>query len=349
MRKEGTQIEPQNLQLHFVLSLERSGSTLLSSVLNANENVISPIEEPFVSYNYHKYKHISSWNRKIIESFVEDAFFLGTTNMRYLYPPKDELVSWLTKQCVNRELTYLSFCKLFYLRAIPEKNAESITCIVDKQIRLAYDWRKLSKISNDSKFVVLKRNPVDNVASRIAREMGPSVNPVYLAEVYSYHFSNTEFLKKEFPDKVIEVLYEDLVSNTEITIRKVCQFLDIEFVPQMLNHRTSLEFLESKVDDEGLAKKWSKHAQLKEGVHKENIDSGKALVSEAEAMKISNICKDVYPGVRMASTNFSFMDRIAILRAFFVKQIIFRFYLLAPLSLKKGMRWLNKKVRKRKL
>ena len=45
------------IQIHFVLCTERTGSSMLSLMLNLNQEVISPSEEQFALYFYKKYKN----------------------------------------------------------------------------------------------------------------------------------------------------------------------------------------------------------------------------------------------------------------------------------------------------
>ena len=44
------------IQIHFVLCTERTGSSMLSLMLNLNQEVISPSEEQFALYFYKKHK-----------------------------------------------------------------------------------------------------------------------------------------------------------------------------------------------------------------------------------------------------------------------------------------------------
>ncbi|WP_348240372.1 sulfotransferase, partial [Salmonella enterica] len=39
----------------------------------------------------------------------------------------------------------------------------------------------------------------------------------------------------------IEIRYEDLVTDTEPTVRRVCEFIDLEFHPQMLRYHERAE------------------------------------------------------------------------------------------------------------
>jgi hypothetical protein len=59
----------KNIKLNFILATARVGSTLLVSMLNAHQNVISTSEEPFAYNLYPKYSKVKKWTSKVILFF----------------------------------------------------------------------------------------------------------------------------------------------------------------------------------------------------------------------------------------------------------------------------------------
>ena len=51
-----TRQQIERIPIHFILCTERTGSSLLSLMLNISPKVLSPSEEPFALFLYNKYK-----------------------------------------------------------------------------------------------------------------------------------------------------------------------------------------------------------------------------------------------------------------------------------------------------
>ena len=62
------------IQVHFILCTERTGSSLLANMLNMHPELIVPSEEPFALYFRKKYQHKTHWTESELIHFV-DVFF----------------------------------------------------------------------------------------------------------------------------------------------------------------------------------------------------------------------------------------------------------------------------------
>lgn len=110
---------PQSLSLNFILSTGKSGSTLLSSMLNMHTNIISTIEEPFAYNLYPKYKGVTDWNEKIITEFCSDFFLFSEGKLELQFSNKNELYFILKEN--QKNLTGELAIKLSYLAFFPDK------------------------------------------------------------------------------------------------------------------------------------------------------------------------------------------------------------------------------------
>jgi Sulfotransferase family len=63
-------------------------------------------------------------------------------------------------------------------------------------------------------------------------------------------------VRSDFSDRILQIRYEDLVLETEDTLRKICAFIGEEFEPQMLPWQL-------KVDEQVAARERDIHAKLK--------------------------------------------------------------------------------------
>ena len=83
------------------------------------------------------------------------------------------------------------------------------------------------------------------------------------------------WMSSEFRERILLVRYEDLVINTEATLRQICKFIDEEFEPQMLTWQERVDEqvpereqvrhtkLKSRIDAEGVAR-WRKEMSARE-------------------------------------------------------------------------------------
>ena len=68
----------------FILGRPRSGTTLLKTLFDAHPNVKIPPELPIFLPLYQKFKHVKTWDREHILSFVDHVFQPNVFNNRNL-------------------------------------------------------------------------------------------------------------------------------------------------------------------------------------------------------------------------------------------------------------------------
>ena len=72
-----TQEKLDAIELHFILCTERTGSSLLSLMLNLHSSILCPSEEPFALYFWNTYKNKIDWEEKDIINYVNSFFTLA--------------------------------------------------------------------------------------------------------------------------------------------------------------------------------------------------------------------------------------------------------------------------------
>ena len=81
----------KKIPMVFIMGKERSGTTLLQTLLDAHPNIVAPPESEFIVLLYPRFGKIKKWTKKKIYDFLEEL---------YQEP-------WITKiWCINR--TYLT-------------------------------------------------------------------------------------------------------------------------------------------------------------------------------------------------------------------------------------------------
>ena len=105
--------EINRLPFFFILGRGRSGTTLLQSMLDANENVIIPFESRLIIHLKTRYGKVVTWNHQLIEAMIDDLYkdhkFAVSWNVN-----KQELTDKL-KSFPLEKLNFQNICKIIYL------------------------------------------------------------------------------------------------------------------------------------------------------------------------------------------------------------------------------------------
>jgi len=114
-------------------------------------------------------------------------------------------------------------------------------------------------------------------------------------------------------DSYFEVRYEDLVLHPESTLRKICQFLDVQFSPQMLEyHRSGRDELPNKslrwhqnsvrAPDPALVGQWKQKMSISDRTIFEELagDALKTFGYETEKLSTTKLsrAKEIYYAIR---------------------------------------------------
>jgi hypothetical protein len=235
-------IDLKNISLNFILSTGRTGSTLLSTMLNVHSNIISTSEEPF-SYNlYPKYQSISVWNDKTIDEFVFDFFLFSEGKLKTQFGSKEDLTLLLKEH--QSTLTASRAIKLAYFAFFPQKDKTNVDTIVDKELKFHHFLEEINTFYPTSKFILLTRDPRDNVLIKLKKvaKQGRYGNLYFFSKMWAYEYGILlKKLNKIEKNRVIFVKYEDLINDTENVLKNICTFLNISFEPGMLNYHEEVK------------------------------------------------------------------------------------------------------------
>ncbi|HWY38154.1 MAG TPA: sulfotransferase [Bacteroidia bacterium] len=286
----------EGIKLNFILATARTGSTLLSSMLNAHPNVISTIEEPFAFNLFPKYKRAKKWTTKTIQEFCYDFYLFSEGKLGIQFGTKKELETLLEthKPNLNAEVAI----KLAYLCFFPNKEKKEITAIVDKQLKFHSHLEKVARFYPTSKFIILYRDPRDTVllTQKVLKIEGKDHTNIYeIAHSWNYVYGRLSDLKTGIgTDRFLEMKYEDLVLNPEAELKKVCSFLNISYNPAMLQYDEQIK--KEMIENENRLGEDTKnlisllHGGLSQKVHTEKINIWKQELKPAEVNLVWSVC-----------------------------------------------------------
>lgn len=224
----------------FVIGNPRSGTSLLRIMLNSHSAIVIPPECGFIHWWYKKYKN---WNSKSsITEFITD---LKTSKKIETWQLDFEaLASFLETQKIEtyNELVFLVVS--FYGSSIHQKQNPLV--LGDKNNYYIDHLDTLQRIAPDSKFLIIIRDPRDVYCSYkgIAELNTKSIYVPKLPqsiENFTENWKNNQseilkFIKTLDSEQFTVINYEDLVLESESNLRKVCEFLDLEFEEKMLHY-----------------------------------------------------------------------------------------------------------------
>ena len=277
----------ENLSFNFILGFERSGTTLLSQLINAHPNAISPPENLLILQFYHKFKNKTSWAKNDIDYLVDNILWEGMKSMNLWGVDKKSLKSALYPLMPNT--TYPSIVKKIYTQFIVAKQKKDLRVIVDKNNPFTYHYEKLQKLFPDAKFIFLVRDYRGVFLSRKSKKVFYKSQNPYVSGIMWKTINEKIFYKLE--NKLI-VRYEDLIANTEKELTKICAYLNIPFDNSMLDYQENLNaMLEKSQNEQTLKMMKFIGASLFKPIDKTLINNWEHKLSENEIKTLDAICQ----------------------------------------------------------
>lgn len=330
-----------NISLNFIVSTSRTGSTLLTSMLNMHKEVLSFSEEPFLYSLYPKYKHITNWTDRVIEQFCYDFYLFSEANLKFQFGKKEDLQKILQQNKIG--LNIENAMKLTCLNFLPHKDKSQIKTIVDKELKFHHVLSEVADFYPNSKFIVLVRDPRDTVLINIKKKEKEktSANLIEIAKTWDYVYQilcdKITLLDKS---RCIKIKYEDLVENPEDTLKKISRFININYDSNMLNYNE--EIIKTIEQASPIVKNHivTTHEGLIQKVNTKKIGVWKKELSKQQSDTIWSICAQtaINNGYQKDSSDIiSYMNIINsyhLMRFYITNVFIPKIYFSAPFILK---------------
>ena len=192
--------------LLFLVSLPRSGSTLLQRILSSHKN-IHTLPEPWLLLPL-----LSCYDPGIASAKYSHSHAVGAIKEFSRMSAFDELIR--------------NFVLDVYDSAMPHGIDSGL--FLDKTPRYYMILNTIKKMFPEAKIILLKRNPLDVLLSIYNTYGGHALTN------HSYDLTKGPSMIHEFrnsaqfDDQCFEVRYEDITMNTEETLTKLAHFLDLD-------------------------------------------------------------------------------------------------------------------------
>jgi len=283
--------EIENLPVHFIMAMGRSGTTLLQTMLDAHENIVAPFESRFLLHFKNKYQKTNHWTEKTKNTFFEDV-----TNEQKISLFWD-LNKSVLKNYLNilpQNASYTTACKMVYLSNNSIFKKGKPLCIIDKNP--VYSWLipLVLNLFPDANFIHLIRDARGCVNSFLKFRKGIEKKSAQSWNTANYYI---ESFKKERTELFFTLRYEDLLKDPTTYLSDLCHFLNLDFQKQMCTYykevNASIEtYLNASTDRETLRlrKKGFEliHNNISKPINPSRIDSWKNKLSPKQIDTISN-------------------------------------------------------------
>ena len=210
-------------EIIFLMGLPRSGTTLLQRVLASHPEVAS-IAEPWLLLPL-----ISCFDERMTSS-VYGHYFLkqALTDFHLEYPAFQSEYDAHVRQFVTETYGKLSGNKKYFL---------------DKTPRYYLIAEDLHRVFPESKFIYLLRNPLDVFDSTIETFCSDRLYKLAYCHTDLMHGLNLLCAPVAGGKPNIHSLtYEEFCAESETALRKICDFLNVAYSPEMLQDFTKVAF-----------------------------------------------------------------------------------------------------------
>lgn len=217
----------------FIMGSGRNGSTLISSILNNHPKIFIPPEKtiiPFAIRYWHLHPFVS-WNKKI------DVIFEELSKPSMWVADFNDLKSSL-KKCPlkNQNINYILHNIYMEYAGIYKKDNEIIWG--DKTPSNTLFISLIKKQFKGSKVLFLIRDPRAVMSSFL--EMIYSNNDQrfdFLMWRWKISILKYKQLKRQYPNEVLLMKYEDFVSNPSFQTQQIVEWLGLDYLDDLLLNR----------------------------------------------------------------------------------------------------------------
>lgn len=227
------EILPTNQKLLFLFSLPRSGSTLLQRILAAH-NEITTTSEPWILLPY-------------LYTLKKDGVYANYNHIELFKAVKDFCL-----ELPHGQDDYVQEINGFVKRLYAKVNKKNARYFLDKTPRYHLIAEEIIRTFPGEKFIFLWRNPFAIIASMMDTWGKGKWNiPVYDVDLYT-GLNNLIEAYKNNKDAVFPIRYEDILRNPDDELKKLFNYLDVPFYPELLHHFNKIQLKGRLGDPKGI-------------------------------------------------------------------------------------------------
>lgn len=249
----------------FIVSSGRSGTSLLTSILNASQQINIPYESDFIARAYPFYNDKTDFNQKDYHQIVK--LFKQTSEPKLWGMSEEYLLSILENKKPQTFIQFFSVICEAYHKSIGTEHliwgvkAPVLIASIDRIIKVNEN-AKIFHIVRDGRDVYLSYKNVHDQSKIKFGPKGLVANALYWID----GLRRIEEFGKNYSN-IYEFSYEDMLNYPQEEFKKICQFIGIEYIPEMHEN-----YFQSQTNQELISSKFmnSIHTKLKGGLDPTN-------------------------------------------------------------------------------
>ena len=203
----------------FIVGKGRSGTTLLSTILDSHPNVASATESRFLLLVWQRYKGLKKWDASSADEYLQTV--KRDYHIELFWEFEEGLLENLKQ--LPAEAKVQDLIKLTYIYKKSMFPKEEIKFIVDKNPRYTLFIHKLNRIFPEAKFIRIVRDPRDNVASSIKYNNRKAIGIAYKWKKYNQYFDGFE----KGNENAATFSFEDLIKDKAAYFERFEQFTNL--------------------------------------------------------------------------------------------------------------------------
>jgi hypothetical protein len=269
---------PPDAQIFFIIGRGRSGTTLLSKMLNSHAELAVAQEGLFILNLAGRYEGLRRWDDTVRGRFIEDL--LREKRMAMWGIDRQVLAERLAR--APEPPDYATLCLMVYDAYALSQDKRGIRVFGDKNPHYTLLLPRLERIFPDAKYIHLVRDYRDTIVSyrKVAFDLS---NVAGLAERWNHYNRPAVELARRRPEACLCVRYEDLVNEPQREVARMCAFLGVAFDEGVLDYHKR---------DDPAAPAWFRtlFADLKAPLKRENAEKWRREMRPEEIALADAIC-----------------------------------------------------------
>ncbi len=252
----------------FIISVGRSGTHLLSQVLDGSPEINFPMEQAFVLQTYRRLynRSLTPAAKEYFKDIIKKDLFLT----QFWKLDHEALFKYIDHLPANTPYHELCESVVNHRRSV-YTSKENAGIMGLHNPRLTFHVENMMEIFPGSKFIFLHRNALDTISSfKSSKFFKGTVSIPFFAYRWKWYNTHALALCRKHPERFYRLSYEDLVNDPEEKIRGVCSFLNTAYNVNMLKFEEKFSpFYKENV----LSDRYHMHAKLTEQINNKSINS----------------------------------------------------------------------------